>query len=38
MVREKNGLDIFAFKTTGDPWSNDATIVWNPNAVSTDNG
>ena len=32
IVKQTDGVEIFAFKTDGDPWSSERTIIWNPNA------
>ena len=38
IVKQTAGVEIFAFETTGDPWSSERKIIWNPNAKGyTDN-
>ena len=32
IVKQTEGVEIFAFETTGDPWSSERKIIWNPNA------
>ena len=33
IVKQTNGLEIFAIKTVNQPWDSNAQIVWNPNAT-----
>lgn len=32
IVKQTDGVDIIGLKTSGDPWSDDVQIIWNPNA------
>ena len=33
IVKQTNGLEIFAIKTVNQPWDSNAQIIWNPNAT-----